>query len=82
MNCILLSMNTSYQNYVNDIIGAALCSKKQLQCLINFVANFDPSIKYTYTTTDNSVTFFNLQLTIDNNHIESCVRFKPADSHN
>ena len=39
-------------------------------------------IKYTYTISSNTVTFLDLQLTIDNNHIKSCVHFKPTDSHN
>ena len=45
----------------------------ELQCFNDIVANSNPSIKYTYTTLDNTVTFLELQLTIDDKHIESCV---------
>ena len=62
--------------YIYDIVGAASCPEKELQCFIDHVTNFNLSIKYTYTTSKNTVTFLDLQLTIDNNHIKSCVHFK------
>ena len=69
------------RRYIDDIIGAASCSEEQLQCFINRVTNFNSSIKYTYIS-NNTVTFLDLLLTIDNNHIKSCAHFKPTDSHN
>ena len=51
-----------YKQHIDDIDGSALCSIKELH-LINFVTNFNPSIKYTYTISDNS--HFH-RLTIDN----------------
>ena len=67
---------------IDDIIGAASCPEKELQCFIDHATNFNPSMKCTYGISTNTVTFLDLQLTIDNNHIKSCVHFKPTDSHN
>ena len=37
---------------------------------------------YIYIYVNNTVTFLDLQLTIDNNHMKSCVHFKPTNSNN
>ena len=71
-----------YRRYIDDIVGAASCPEEELQSFIDHLTNFNSSIKYTYTISSNTVTFLDLQLTIDNNHIKSCVHFKPTDSHN
>ena len=71
-----------YRRYIDDIVGAASCPEKELQCFIDHLTNFNSSIKYTYTISNNTVTFLDIQLTIDNNHIKSSAHFKPADSHN
>ena len=64
-----------YKLYIDDIYGAS-CSEKELQCFIDHVTNFNPSVKYTYTISNNTVTFYDIQFKIDNNHIKSCVHFK------
>ena len=71
-----------YKRYTDDNVGAASCPEEELQCFIDHVTNFNPSIKYTYTISNNTITFIDLQLTIDNNHIKSCAHIKPTDSHN
>ena len=60
------------KRYIDDIVTAASCSEKELQCFINFVMNCNPSIKYTYTISDNTIPSLDLQLTMENNHIKSC----------
>ena len=71
-----------YRRYIDVIVGAASCPEEELQCFIDHLTNFNSSIKYTYTISNNTVTFLDLQLTIDSNHIKSCVHLKPTDSHN
>ena len=53
---------------IDESVGAAACPEIVLQCLIDFRTNFNSSIKYTYTMSNNTVTFLDLQLTIDDNH--------------
>ena len=67
--------------YIDDIVGAASCPEKELQ-FIDHLTSFNSSIKYTYTISNNTVTFLDLHLTIDNNHIKSGANFMPTDSHN
>ena len=64
-----------YKRYIDDIVGAASCHEKELQCFIDHVTNFNSSIKYTYTISNNTVSFHDFQLTMDSNHIKSCVHF-------
>ena len=71
-----------YRRYLDDIVGATSCPEKELQCFIDHLNNFNSSIKYSCTISNNTVTFVDLQLTIDNNHIKSCAHFMPTDSHN
>ena len=71
-----------YKRYIDDIIGAASCPEKELHCFFDHVTNFNSFIKHTYTISNNTVTFLHLQLTMDNNHINSCVHYRPTDSHN
>ena len=68
------------KRYIDDIVGADSCPEKELQCFIDHLTNFNSSIKYTYTISNNTVTFLDLHLTIDNNHIKPCAHFKPTDS--
>ena len=70
-----------YKRYIDDIVGTASYPEKGLQCFIDHVTIFNSSIKYTYTISNKTVTFLDLQLTIDNNHFKSCVQFKSTDSH-
>ena len=46
------------------------------------MTNFYPSIKHTRTILSSTVTFLDIQLTIDNSHIKPCVHFKSTHSHN
>ena len=76
-------MSLLYKRYIDDIVGAAsFPEKRELQCFIDHVTNFNSSIKYTYTISNNKVTFIDIQLAIGNNHIKSCVHFRPTDSNN
>ena len=71
-----------YKQYIDKTVGTASCSEKELQCFIDHVTLQTVYQIHTYTISDNAVTFLDLRLTIDNNHIKSRVHFKPIDSHN
>ena len=46
------------------------------------MTSFYSSIKYTYTISNNTVTFLSLLLKLNSNNIKSCVHFRPTDSRN
>ena len=58
-----------YKRCIDDIVGAASCPEKYLQCFIDHLTNFNSSIKYTYIISNNTVTSLDLQLTIKSNHV-------------
>ena len=70
------------RRHIGDIVGAASCPEQELQCFIDHLTNFNSSIKYTYAISNKTVTFLDIQLTIDSNQIKSCAHFMPTDSHN
>ena len=43
-----------YKLYIDNIVGAASCPEEELQCFIDHVTNFNLSVKYTYTISNNS----------------------------
>ena len=71
--CVRLrhSTPTLYKRYINDVVGAASSSEKVLQCITEFVAYFNTDMKYIYTILDSTVTFLDIQLTMENNHFNN-----------
>ena len=67
------------KRYTEDIVGASSCPEKELQWFFVHFTNFNSSITYSYAISNNTVTFLDLQMTIDSNHIKSCAHFIPAD---
>ena len=70
------------RRHIGDIVGAASCPEQELQCFIDHLTNFNSSIKYTYAISNKTVTFLNIQLKIDCNHIKSCAHFMHTEKHN
>ncbi|KAJ8029140.1 hypothetical protein HOLleu_28468 [Holothuria leucospilota] len=71
-----------YKRYIDDIIGAAVGPRIELQNFINFVSNFYPFLKFTHVISTSSVNFLDLKLSINDCKISSSIYFKPTDSHN
>eukprot|EP00061_Rhincodon_typus_P003395 g19981.t1 len=46
--------------YIDDCIGAALCSHEELEQFINFMNTFHPNLKFTWTISDTSLSFLDL----------------------
>ena len=76
-----LTIPLLYKRYINDIVGAATCTRQELQTFIDFVANFHPSLKFTHVIYDTAVTFLDLQLSGREKSIKSDIHFKDTDSH-
>eukprot|EP00061_Rhincodon_typus_P014356 g41320.t1 len=66
---------------IDDCIGAAACSKEQLEQFINFTNTFHPNLKFTWTISDISLSFLDLSVSISDDHLETDIYFKPTDSH-
>ena len=57
-----------YIYHIKDTVGAAPCSEKELHSFIDFVTNFNPSIKYADSISNNTANSLYLQLTIDSKY--------------
>ena len=71
-----------YKRYIDDIVGAAIGSRHELEMFIDYVSNFYPFLKFTHEVSSSSVNFLDLTLSITGNKISSDIFFKPTDSHN
>ncbi|KAJ8034315.1 hypothetical protein HOLleu_21098 [Holothuria leucospilota] len=70
-----------YKRYIDDIVGAAVGPRIDLQNFINFVSNFYPFLKFTHVISTSSVNFWTSN-SISGCKISSSIYFKPTDSHN
>eukprot|EP00061_Rhincodon_typus_P014190 g41061.t1 len=47
---------------IDDGIGAALCSYEKLEQFIKFTNTFQPTVKFTWTISDNSLSYMDLSI--------------------
>ncbi|XP_072435478.1 uncharacterized protein [Chiloscyllium punctatum] len=65
--------------YIHDCIGATSCSRKEVEQFLNFTNTFHPDLKFTWTISDTSLLF--LDLSINDDRIDTNIFYKPTDSH-
>eukprot|EP00061_Rhincodon_typus_P017744 g46582.t1 len=53
-----------FLRYIDDCIGAASCSHKELEQFINFTNVFHPNLKFTWTISDTSLSFLDFCVSI------------------
>eukprot|EP00061_Rhincodon_typus_P000806 g12801.t1 len=53
-----------FLRYIDDCIGAALCSHEELEQFNNFTNTFHPNLKFTWTISDTSLSFLDLSVSI------------------
>eukprot|EP00061_Rhincodon_typus_P002789 g18472.t1 len=51
-----------FLRYIDDCIGTASCSHKELEQFINFTNTFYPNLKFTWTISDTSLSFLDLSV--------------------
>eukprot|EP00061_Rhincodon_typus_P015005 g42439.t1 len=70
-----------FLRYIDNCIGAASCSHKELEQFINFTNTIHPNLKFTRTISDTSLSFLDLSVSISGDHLETDIYFKTTDSH-
>eukprot|EP00061_Rhincodon_typus_P000048 g10257.t1 len=53
-----------FLRYIDDCIGAASCSHKELKQFIHFTNTFHPNHKFTWIISDTSLSFLDLSVSI------------------
>ena len=70
-----------YKRYIDDIIGMASGTRRELEDFIHFVGNFCPFLKFTHCISETSVVFLDMKLSICDRKLKTDIHFKPTDSH-
>eukprot|EP00061_Rhincodon_typus_P012842 g38838.t1 len=67
-------------HFIDDCIGTASCSHKELEQFINFTNAFHPNLKFTWTISNTSLSFLDLSVSISDDRLITNIYFKPTDS--
>ena len=70
-----------YKRYIDDITGAASCSKNELDNFAEFINNFHPSLKFTWAISDNQLPFLDLPLKPTPQGLTTSIHYKETNSH-
>ena len=70
-----------FGRYIDDCLGATSCTKEELERFIGFVNSFHPALKFTWEISETSVTFLNINISVQDNKLATSVDYKPTDSH-
>ena len=68
--------------YIDDCLGAISCTKEELERFIGFVNSFHPALKFTWEISETSVTFLDINISVQDNKLATSVHCKPTDLHN
>jgi len=67
---------------IDDVVGAAQCTRPELEQFIDFVCNFHPALQFTFTISELELPFLGIKLAITNNRIQTSIHYKETDTHN
>ena len=70
-----------FGRYIDDCLGATSCTKEELERFIGFVNSFHPALKFTWGISETSVTFLDINISVQDNKLATSVHYKPTDSH-
>ena len=71
-----------HKRYIDDVVGAAQCSRLELEDFINYVSNFHPALQFTSNISDLELPFLDINMKINNHSIQTSVHYKETDRHN
>ena len=62
-----------HKRYIDDVVGAAQCSRLELGDFINYFSNFHPALQFTSSISDIELPFLEIKLKINNHSIQTSV---------
>ena len=71
-----------HKRYIDDVVGAAQCSRLDLEEFINYVSNYHPALQFTSNISELELPFLDIKLAIKNNTLHTSVHYKETDTHN
>ena len=69
-----------FGRYIDNCLGATSCTKEELERFIGFVNSFHPALKFTWEISETSVTFLDINISVQDNKLATSVHYKPTDS--
>ena len=66
--------------YIDDCIGATSSTREELDQFITAVNSFHPALKYTWEISDTSLSFLDIEVSVESNGLCTSVHYKPTDS--
>ena len=70
-----------FGRYIDDCLGATSCTKEELEQFISFVNSFHPALKFIWEISETSVTFLDINISVQDNKLATSVHYKPTDLH-
>ena len=65
-----------HKRYIDDVVGAAQCTRSELEQFIGYVCNFHPVLQFTFTLSELEVPFLDIRLAITNNRPQTSIHYK------
>ena len=69
------------KRYIDDYIGIASCPLDQLKELISHFNSFHPSLRFTHDISEKTISFLDIELSIDGSRTRTSVHYIPTDAH-
>ena len=70
-----------YKWYMDDVAGAASCSKKDLRQFLEFASSFHPNLEDTWSVFTEKLSFLDIYMKPRDNRISTSIYYKDTDSH-
>ena len=71
-----------YKRYINDVVGAACCDRKDLEDFIAYVSvSHHPSLQYTHTISETSLPFLDINLHKAGKCHQTSAYYKETNTH-
>ena len=70
-----------FGRYIDDCLVISSLSEPDLLNFVDYANNFNPSIKFTYEISQESIPFLDILIQLNEGHLSSSVYYKPTASH-
>ena len=70
-----------YKRYIDDIVGATSSSKSEIEDFATYVNGFHPSLKFTWSISDEQLPFLDLYLKPTSDRLITSIYYKETDTH-
>ncbi|KAL9984029.1 hypothetical protein ACROYT_G006285 [Oculina patagonica] len=70
-----------FKRCIDDIMGAASCSKREIEDFASFVNNFHPNLKFTWSISEEAVSFLDLCIKPSGHRLTTTIHYKETDTH-